>query len=319
MLLDPFEEQFHLPSLAVEVRNELGLECHVVGQEAESFPFVVFDRDAPDGVGIIFFCNIQRQNPNLIADDIGVLSVHWLRISALKFGIAFGPGHKECLGLMNLVKPCKIQVPAVHQIKGPSLDDELIQDVDFVGLPVCNVNETGYVSMQIQEGVHLHSSLGCAKRSPRINRQAKVYRRRVEGVNSRIQIDRQRVLSIKGSGDPNQVLRKVCVDLPRAICVCIGKRVSRYLSTSKSHVVKPGGLRSQIHFDIAQRLAISQLRKGHGKELIEASKVFDLVMTPVFRNASREGVKGQVVRNLSENEFAVVHLDSPKKSLGAPF
>ena len=255
----------------------------------------------------------------MIADDIGVLSVHWLRISALKFGIAFGPGHKECLGLMNLVKPCKIQVPAVHQIKGPSLDDELIQDVDFVGLPVCNVNETGYVSMQIQEGVHLHSSLGCAKRSPRINRQAKVYRCRVEGVNSRIQIDRQGVLSIKGSGDPNQVLRKVCVDLPRAICVCIGKRVSRYLSTSKSHVVKPGGLRSQIHFDIAQRLAISQLRKGHGKELIEASKVFDLVMTPVFRNASREGVKGQVVHNLSENEFAVVHLDSPKKSLGAPF
>ncbi len=319
MLLDPFEEQFHLPSLAVEVRNELGLECHVVGQEAESFPFVVFDRDAPDGVGIIFFCNIQRQNPNLIADDIGVLSVHWLRISALKFGIAFGPGHKECLGLMNLVKPCKIQVPAVHQIKGSSLDDELIQDVDFVGLPVCNVNETGYVSMQIQEGVHLHRSLGCAKRSPRINRQAKVYRRRVEGVNSRIQIDRQRVLSIKGSGDPNQVLRKVCVDLPRAICVCIGKRVSRYLSTSKSHVVKPGGLRSQIHFNIAQRLAISQLRKGHGKELIEASKVFHLVMPPVFRNASREGVKGQVVHNLSENEFAVVHLDSPKKSLGAPF
>ena len=156
MLLDPFEEQFHLPSLAVEVCNELGLECHVVGQEAESFPFVVFGSDAPDGVGIIFFCNVQRQNPNLIADDIGVLSVHWLRISALKFGIAFGPGHKECLALMNLVKPCKIQVPAVHQIKGASLDDELIEDVDFVGLSVCNENETGYVSMQIQEGVHLH-------------------------------------------------------------------------------------------------------------------------------------------------------------------
>ena len=199
MLLDPFEEQFHLPSLAVEVCNELGLECHVVGQEAESSPFVVFGSDAPDGVGIIFFCNVQRQNPNLIADDIGVLSVHCLRISALKFGIAFGPGHKECLGLMNLVKPCKIQVPAVHQIKGASLDDELIQDVDFVGLSVCNVNETGYVSMQIQEGVHLHRSLGCAKRSPRINRQAKVYRRRVEGVNSRIQIDRQGVWRFQSS------------------------------------------------------------------------------------------------------------------------
>jgi hypothetical protein len=84
-------------------------------------------------------------------------------------------------------------------------------------------------------------------------------------------------------------------------------------------VVKPGHLRSQIHFDIAQRLAISQLRKGYGKELIEASKVLDLVMTPVFRNASREGVKGQVVHDLSENEFALVHLEIPQKSLGVPF
>ena len=77
MLLDPFEEQFHLPSLALQVRNELGLECHVVGQEAESFPFVVFGRDAPDGVGIIFFWNIQRQNPNLIADG------HWCSLCPL--------------------------------------------------------------------------------------------------------------------------------------------------------------------------------------------------------------------------------------------
>jgi hypothetical protein len=59
------------------------------------------------------------------------------------------------------------------------------------------------------------------------------------------------------------------------------------------------------------------LRKGHGKKLIEASKVFDLFMTPVFHNASRDGMKGQMVHDLSANAFAVVHLDSSKKSLGA--
>ncbi len=307
MLLDPFEEQFHLPSLAVEVRNELGLECHVVGQEAESFPFVVFDRDAPDGVGIIFFCNIQRQNPNLIADDIGVLSVHWLRISALKFGIAFGPGHKECLGLMNLVKPCKIQVPAVHQIKGSSLDDELIQDVYFVGLPVCNVNETGYVSMQIQEGVHLHRSLGCAKRSPRINRQAKVYRRRVESVNSRIQIDRQAVWLLKVSGDPNQVLLEVCVDLPRANCVCIRKRISRNCLAPKSQMIESFCFDSQIDFDVSERFSTSQLGKGHCQELIEAGEVFDLVIASVFGNATPKGCHGYMIHDLRKDKLALVH------------
>jgi hypothetical protein len=39
----------------------------------------------------------------------------------------------------------------------------------------------------------------------------------------------------------------------------------------------------------------------------------------VFLNALREDVKGQVAHDLSENEFAVVHLDIAKKSLGAPF
>jgi hypothetical protein len=42
-------------------------------------------------------------------------------------------------------------------------------------------------------------------------------------------------------------------------------------------------------------------------------------MTPVFRNASREGVEGQVVHDLSENKFALVHLEIPQKSLGVPF
>jgi|GEM_PF-6060648 len=103
------------------------------------------------------------------------------------------------------------------------------------------------------------------------------------------------------------------------IYVCIEESLFRYLSTSKSHVVKPGHLRSQIHFDISQRLATSQLRKVHGQKFNEVSKVFDLVMPPVFLNALREDVKGQVAHDLSENEFAVVHLDIAKKSLGAPF
>ena len=38
-------------------------------------------------------------------------------------------------------------------------------------------------------------------------------------------------------------------------------------------------------------------------------------MPPVFRNASREGMKWQVAHDLSENKFAAVYLDSPKSHL----
>jgi len=60
MLLDPFEKQGNRLSLAAQLRNELGLECYIVCQEAESFAFVVFGFDSPDGVGIIFFFAIYK-------------------------------------------------------------------------------------------------------------------------------------------------------------------------------------------------------------------------------------------------------------------
>ena len=66
---------------------------------------------------------------------------------------------------MNLVKPCKIQVPAVHQIKGASLDDELIQDVDFVGLPVWRSQSSIAQSLRrsAKSELRLHSKAYFAK------------------------------------------------------------------------------------------------------------------------------------------------------------
>ena len=72
-------------------------------------------------------------------------------------------------------------------------------------------------------------------------------------------------------------------------------------------MVKPGGLRSQIYFDIAQRLAISQLGKGHCQELIEAGEVFDLVIAAVFGNATPKGCHGHMIHDLRKDKLALVH------------
>ncbi len=51
MLLDPFEEQLHLPRLAVKRGNQFGLESKIVGQERHSLAGVVLDHDPAQDKG----------------------------------------------------------------------------------------------------------------------------------------------------------------------------------------------------------------------------------------------------------------------------
>jgi hypothetical protein len=45
-------------------------------------------------------------------------------------------------------------------------------------------------------------------------------------------------------------------------------------------------LGTQIDLDVAQRLAVGQLSKGHAQELIHAGEVVDLVIAAVSSHAS---------------------------------
>jgi hypothetical protein len=45
VLLDPFEEQLHLPALTVQVRDHFRLQGEVVGQKYETFSGVVLDHN----------------------------------------------------------------------------------------------------------------------------------------------------------------------------------------------------------------------------------------------------------------------------------
>ena len=53
VLLDPFEKQFDLPALAVQVCNQFGVEGEVVGQNSYSLARLVFDDHTSQRGGIV--------------------------------------------------------------------------------------------------------------------------------------------------------------------------------------------------------------------------------------------------------------------------
>jgi hypothetical protein len=307
VLLDPFEEQLDLPALAVLVCNQLGFEAEVVGQKRDALARLVLDHHTSQRGGIVLAGIKDGQHTRLIAHDVRAGSVHGVGVAPLELGIGLGTGDEEGVGLMDHKQPIEIQVPTIEQVVRARLDMQQVQGVDLVSLAVADVNECGDGAAQVQKGVQFDSRLVRAKRCPRINRQAQVYRRSVEGLDGCIQVDRQRVFGIQGTRHGDQVLRKVGVDLPRPSCIGIGQGVARNRLAAQTHVIQPLGLSTQIDLDVAQRLAVGQLSKGHRQELIHAGELLDLVIATVSGHASTKSAQGQKRHELRENKLALVH------------
>ena len=114
VLLDPFEEQFDLPSLTVQVGNQFGLQCEVVGQESDALSGVVLDHHPAQSCWVALARIKHGQYAGLIANDLRGTAIHRVRVTPLELGVALGAGDKEGLGLVDDKQPGEIQIPAIQ-------------------------------------------------------------------------------------------------------------------------------------------------------------------------------------------------------------
>jgi len=163
MLLDPFEEQLHLPALAVKIGNQFGLQAEIVGQKHQPFSGVVLNHHPAHGRGVILARLIGCQHASLITQHGSTHSVHWMRVTSLELGVVLGTSHEEGLRLVNHEQPCEVQVAPIHQVKRARLQHQRVHHIDLVRLAVGDVNETGDVAPQIQQRVQLDGRLGRTK------------------------------------------------------------------------------------------------------------------------------------------------------------
>ena len=307
MLLDPFEEQLDLPALLVKRRDYVWLQCKVVGQKREALSGLVLDHDATQRGRIVFARTRHRQHASLIADDIGRGAIDEVRITPCELRIAFGSRDEEGAHQVQFVQPPEIQIRAIHQVKRARFDRQFVEPLDVVSLPVGDVNKAGNRSFQIEQRMQFDCRFGGSKRRPRIHRQTQIDRCRVERIDRCVQVHAHRLVGIQRAGDRDQMLGEIGIDLPRTCGIRVRQRVARNRLAPKSHVIQAMRLRTQIDFDIAQRLPISQLSKRHGEELIEARKIFDLVFASMRCDATPKGRQWKVGHDLRENESALMH------------
>ena len=155
MLLDPFEEQLHLPALAVQIGDQLRFQGEVVGQKHQALAGVVLDHHPANRRGIVLARKMPRQHASLIAQHQRTSPIHRMGVAPLELGVALGAGHEECFGLVNHEQTRKVQIAPVHQVESSRLQHQIVHHVDLVGLAVGDVNETGGIAPEVQQGVQL--------------------------------------------------------------------------------------------------------------------------------------------------------------------
>ena len=306
VLLDPPEEEFDLPPLLVEQGDALRGKGKIVGQKNQFLLVLdVEESDATEFVGVMLGRVDARQGDGLIGTHLGRL-VDGPGVHATIPQVRLGPCDEEGQAKRKGMKPREVEIPSIHHVIRSGFGNEFVEDAHVVPLPVGDFDERGDVPPQIQKGVEFDGGLPLPESRPRKKGKTQVDRRGVEGVHRLLQFHCKGIVDVQAPGGPDQDLGEVGVDAPVAILVGLGQGGSGDPSPD-AHVIQLGANGPQAGLDVAQTLPERQLRKGHAEKLIEAGELLDLVLSPVPADSLSEVVHGDMLEQLREDGFAVVH------------
>ena len=306
MLLDPFEEQFDLPSGLVQQCDGPSWFAEVVGQEHELLARRrIGIPDATQGVGVAMMRIKTFQNNRLIETDAKTLFDR-MGITALEPEVVFGSGDEEGAIAMNTVQSHEVQISPVHDVERPCFDGQFVEDVDIVNLAGGNNDKGWNVSMKVQQRMQFDRRFALSEFRPRKQRQAKIDRCGIQGVGDLLQFGGEDLAGIQIGRLPNQHLRKIRKDRPWPFLVCIRQRTSSHRPPNPGMVqAMPQGPHAGV--DIAQAFPIGQLRKRHDKKLLVAGQRSHSPVPVVASNALVELILRKPVHQLRKHRPSFVH------------
>ena len=164
MLLDPFEEQFYLPSALVELGDGQCGKGEIVSQKNDLFfLFGVEVFYATEFFGIPFKRVGRDQHDGLIAFQ-AVGSVHRMRVDSSEPRVFLGPCDEKGEELSKDVEPFEVQVTAIHDVEGTRLGNKDVKDIDVMELSIGDFDERGDAPTKVHEGMHFDSGFMLTER-----------------------------------------------------------------------------------------------------------------------------------------------------------
>ena len=249
------------------------------------------------------------EDDNLIALDTGGF-IDGLGVEPYSAEVYFCPSHKKCRCPVDLVEAGKIEIAAIHDVDGPQLDEQLVEDIDIVNFPRSDDHHRRDVPVQIQKGMEFYCPFAFPELGPREKGQTEVDGGRIQGIDRLIQFDAEGIGGVKFSGFCDEDLREVGINPPVPGLIGMGKGIAGDLSPD-AQVIKSGLGCPQADLDISQAFAVGKLSEGHAEILVPAGKADHLVIAVVSIDTFSELVCGDKVHQLGKDRFPGIHALPP--------
>ncbi len=318
MPLDPFEEQFHLPALLVDIGDGLRRDSEQVGQKHEALMVLsIVESDAAQRLRIILPGPRTHKRDDLIDADPASL-VHRGGRQASEVQVPFGTDNEESRKAMDCIEALEVEVSTIHCDHRLLFQRHHVQEIDVVHRPGSQAHKGRDRSAQIHEGVHFDSGLRLSERCPREKGKAQIDRCGVQRGEGTIQFDGQFLGLVQLPGGSDERIADLLVDPEVASLVRLGQGGPGDLSPHPD-VVELLAVGGKARLDIAQRFPSAELGKRHGDELIPTGERSDAIIFTMLCDRSSEFVPRQMGKQLREDGFPRVHERSPSDSSGGNY
>jgi hypothetical protein len=174
MLLDPFEEQFNLPSVVIDRRHCGRRDLEIVRQENETLIGVLgVKTHAAKQVWEFPRTVFVGEHNGLITSNAGG-AIHGMRATSTKAKTPSGADNKIGQVPMEMVQAKKIDVATIHDNEASRFRDDAIQYVGISCVSACDVDQYWDSALQVQERIQFYRSSGAFVRSPGKQRQTQI-------------------------------------------------------------------------------------------------------------------------------------------------
>ena len=211
MLLDPFEKQLHLPPVFIKESDVLGSKIEVVRVVNETaLEFWGIIDNPSDNSRILLFVLLLGETDALIFEHIVIPVQNAFSIDNLVCRLTLFSDDEESPEHVDAIEPGKVKVASVKHIACQRLVCEPVHRVDIMHLGIGNPIEHGYLCNDVNLSMDPDARLGASELCPSEYGHAEINSRRVDGIESSMQLELFRDTS--GLGNSHHVESELLKD-----------------------------------------------------------------------------------------------------------
>ena len=306
MLFDPFEEEFHLPSVSVEQCDILGGKIKIVGviNKRSSKVFGVVNNSPKFGrvvVEVPLSCK-----PDSLVEKHAVQPIEdILSHKHLVFGLTFLPYDKESTARMDEEKPCEVEIAPVKHIAGRRLIGDVVHEFRVVHNGVGDSVEDGNFGDDVELCMDSDAGLGAPEMRPKGKRHTKVNGGGVNRIKPSMQFEFLCDASFLRKGHHK---KSVCFENTRVSKhIRFGEHVPVGRRFAKTKMIGSFSMCSGYVCEFPECSASQQLPENECEQVVPVGKGPFLGPVETLQHNSSELPLRQKAHDLSENILSNVH------------